>query len=137
MTLAQQHRYEMLATKLIFISNLAVITIGNYLTKQGFWAADLSHTTIWVAVLFYPWFFWVAYCIGKGRRWAKITYIVLTVLGLLFTMLDYKRMAPKLFFSTASTSSFFMQQVLYIGICGLILLSLRKTKLETGLAASK
>jgi hypothetical protein len=137
MTLAQQHRYETLAAKLIFIVSLAVITIGNYFTKQGLWVANLSHAMIWAAVLLYPWFFWVAYCVGKGRRWAKITYIILTVSGTLFTVLDYKRMAPKLFFSTAPTISFFAQQVLYLGICGLILLSLRKATPEADLAASE
>jgi hypothetical protein len=136
MTLAQQHRYERLAAKLIFIVNIAALTIGNYLTKQGFWAAHMPRTTIWALVLYLPWLFWVAYCISRGRRWAKITYLVLTVLGLLFVILDYKRMAPKLFFSTASIINFCTQQVLYLGIGWLILLSLRKPTPETALAAN-
>gem|GEM_PF-4526396 len=48
----------------------------------------------------------------------------------------YKLMAPKLFFSTASTVSFFTQQVLYLGICWLIFLSLRKATPEIDLAIS-
>ena len=136
MTLAQQHRYETLAAWLIFIVNLAVLTVGNYITKQGFWAAHVSRTLVVVSVLVNSWLFWVAYCIGRGRRWAKITYLVLTVLGILIIVLDYKRMAPKFLFSTASIISFYTQQVLYLGTCWLIILSLRKPTPETALAAN-
>jgi len=98
---------------------------------------NMSRTLLVVSMLVYAWFLWIAYCVGRGRRWAKITYIVLTVLGMLFAALDYKRLAPKLFFSTASTFSFFVQQVLYIGICWLIFLSLRKVTPDTDVVASQ
>ena len=127
MTLAQQHRYETLASKLIFIA-FVVFTIVNYFTKQGFWAVNPAptRTTLVLSALVYPWFLWLTYCVGKGRRWAKMTYLLLTSSGILFTILDYKRLAPKLFFSPAATSSYFTQQVVYLGISILILLSLRK-----------
>ncbi len=132
MTVAQQRRYESLAAKLIFAA-FAVFTIVNYFTKQGFWAANLSRTAIVVSALVYPWFLWLTYRISKGYRRAKITYVVLTFLGILLIALDYKRMAPKLFFSTAATISYIIQQVIYIGTSILLLLSLRRPTPESTL----
>jgi cell division protein FtsW (lipid II flippase) len=129
MTLAQQHRYEVVASNLLIIGTV-VSTLINYYYKKSFWDTHMSHTTHLAILVLLPLFIWQLYSIRKGKRWAKLSYVVLTVIGWGFLVLDYKRMVAKVFTSTPIAVNSIAQYLLTVAIVVLLILSLRKPALE-------
>jgi TRAP-type uncharacterized transport system fused permease subunit len=136
MTLAQQRRYELLAFNLLIIGTVAS-TLFNYYYRKSFWDPHTKHSTHLALVLVLPFFLWQFYGIRQGKRWAKLSYVILTVIGWIFLVLDYKRMAPKLFMPTPVAINTVVQYALTAVVVVLLLLSLRKPSLEPLLATSE
>jgi TRAP-type uncharacterized transport system fused permease subunit len=136
MTLAQQRRYELLAFNLLIIGTVTS-TLLNYYYKKSFWDPHTKHSTHLALVLVLPFFIWQFYGIRQGKRWAKLSYAVLTIIGWIFLVLDYKRMAPKLFTPTPVAINTIVQYALSALVVVLLLLSLRKPSLEPLLATSE
>lgn len=136
MTLAQQRRYEIVAFNLVIIGMVESALI-NYYYKKSFWDTHTNHSTYLAALVVLPFFIWQFYGIRQGKRWAKLSYVVLTVIGWIFLVLDYKRMAPKLFTPTPFALNTIVQCALTAVVIVLLLLSLRKPILEPFLATSE
>ncbi len=136
MTLAQKHRYEVLASNLIYLGTLVFTTI-NFFVKQGFWGPHTSRTGLALIIVISLFILWVAYLIRKGRKWAKLVYILITIIGILPLLLDFKRFASISLTSTSVTVNFIAQEVLYVGISTFLLLSLRKPTPEPLSVASE
>jgi hypothetical protein len=136
MTLAQQRRYELLAFNLLIIGTVAS-TLLNYYYKKSFWDPHTKHATHLALVVVLPFFLWQFYGIRQGKRWAKLSYVVLTVIGWIFLVLDYKRMAPKLFTPMPVALNTVVQYALSALVVVLLLLSLRKPSVEPLLAPSE
>ncbi len=125
MTQAHQQRIDTLAFGLLLGGSI-VGTCCNYFVKQGFWSPALSHTGLTVLVLFQPFYLLWIYAIGKGKRWAKILYLVSTGLGLTAYVLDYKSIALRQFTSPLASLNFISQQLLVFAVTALLVLTLRK-----------
>jgi len=125
MTLAQQRRYEVLAFNILIIGT-AVSTLINYYYKQSFWAPHTKHTTHIALVVVLPFFIWQFYGIRKGKRWAKLSYVILTIIGWIFLALDYKRMLPKMSTPAPVAINAIVQNLLTVVEVALLILSLRK-----------
>ena len=125
MTLAQKHRYEVLAFNILLIGTV-ISTLINYYYKKSFWDPHTKHTTHIGLLIVLPFFIWQFYGIRKGKRWAKLSYVVLTVIGWGFLALDYKRMVPKMFTSTPVAVNTVTQHLLTVLVVVLLILSLRK-----------
>jgi asparagine N-glycosylation enzyme membrane subunit Stt3 len=136
MTLAQQRRYEIFAFNLLIIGMIESALI-NYYYKKSFWDPHTKHSTYLAALVVLPFFIWQFYGIRQGKRWAKLSYIVLTVIGWVFLALDYKRMVPKLFTPMPFALNTIVQYALTAVVIVLLLLSLRKPILEPLLATSE
>jgi hypothetical protein len=136
MTLAQQRRYELLAFNLLIIGTVAS-TLINYYYKKSFWDPHTKHATHLALVVVLPFFLWQFYGIRQGKRWAKLSYVVLTVIGWIFLVLDYQRMAPKLFTPMPVAINTVVQYALTAVVVVLLLLSLRKPSVEPLLAPSE
>lgn len=133
MTLAQQRRYEVAAFNLLIIGTVAS-TLINYYYKKSFWDPHTKHSTHLALVLIVPFLIWQFYGIRQGERWAKLSYVVLAVIGWVFLVLDYKRSAPKLFTLTPFALNTVVQYALTAVVVALLLLSLRKPSVEPLLA---
>jgi hypothetical protein len=129
MTFAQQHRYDILASSLLLGGSI-IATIVNYFVKQGFWRETLHHSALIALILYQPFYLWQLYCMSRGQRWAKILYLVLTGVGLIGFVLDYKRIALRDLTSTGATINFAFQNVLALVAAVLLILSLRKPTSE-------
>lgn len=125
MTLAQQQKLDQLCFGLL-VGGSFLATGMNYFTKQGFWNAALSHTALITLIVFQPFYFWQVYSIGKGKRWAKILYLVLTGLGELGLLLAFRRIATKTLTSHLATFNFTFQQVLSLAVAVILVLTLRR-----------
>lgn len=125
MTFAQQRRYEVLAFNLLALGTVASIPF-NYYYKKGFWDPHTKHTTHIALLVVLPFFIWQFYSIRKGKRWAKLSYVVLTIIGWVFLALDYKRMVPRLFTPTPVAINTVVQYLLIAVVIVLLILSLRK-----------
>lgn len=136
MTLAQQRRYEVLAFNLLIISTV-VSTLTNYYYKKSFWDPHTKRTTYIALLVVLPFFIWQFYGIRKGNRWAKLTYVVLTIIGWVFLALDYKRMVPNMLTSTPIAINTIVQYLLTAVIVVLLILSLRKPTPELLSASSE
>jgi hypothetical protein len=136
MTLAQQRRYELLAFNLLIIGTVTS-TLLNYYYKKSFWDPHTKHSTHLALVLVLPFFIWQFYGIRQGKRWAKLSYAVLTIIGWILLGLDYQRMAPKLFTPMPVALNTVVQYALSALVVVLLLLSLRKPSVEPLLAPSE
>ena len=133
MTLAQQHRYERLAASLILVGTFVTTTI-NYFVRKGFWNPALSHRGLITLIVRQPLFLWMLYGIYKGRRWAKILYIVLTGTGILFFLFaylfDHKRMVAIGYSSPGAAVSSIVGNLFSLAVLVPVVLSLRRPTLE-------
>lgn len=136
MTLAQQRRYEVLAFNLLIIG-IVESALVNYYYKKSFWDTHIKHSTHLALLVVVPFFMWQFYSIRQGKRWAKVSYVVLTVIGWVFLLLDYKRMVPKLFTPTPFAINTIAQYALTALVVVLLVLSLRKPIIEPLLATSE
>jgi len=136
MTLAQQRRYEVLASNLIYWGTL-VNTVVNFFIKKGFWDTQGSRRALIILLIITIFILWVAYLIRKGRRWAKIVYVVIAIVGILPLIIDYHRFASISFTSRAATVSYFVQEILYVSIGVILVLSLRKPTPEVAPVMNK
>ena len=128
MTLAQQHRYEILASNIIFITTVGAAII-NYFVR-GIGDTSVSQATTALLGLFSLFLLFLAYFIRIGRRWAKFTYLAVTVLVFLPLVLDYHRLAATTFTSTAAIVAYAVQQLCYVVVTVLLILSLRRPTLH-------
>jgi hypothetical protein len=133
MTLAQQRRYEIAAFNLLLIGTVEA-TLINYYYKRSFWDPHTKHATHLALLVVLPFFMWQFYGIRQGKRWAKLSYVVLTVIGWVFLVLDYKRLAPKLATPLPVTINTVAQYALTAVVVVLLILSLRKPSAESLLA---
>lgn len=69
---------------------------------------------------------WQVYSISQGKRWAKLSYVVPTVIGWALLLLDYKRMASKLFTPIPFAINTVVRYAFTALVVVLLLLSLRK-----------
>lgn len=129
MTFTQQRRYEILASNLL-LGGCLVGLLANYFLKQGYWTKSLSVTSVLTVTVGFLVVFWQAYYIRKGRRWAKLLYVLLTIAGLFIIALDYKRTLVGKLDSPAIASNYIAQQLLALGVAVILLLSLRKPSIE-------
>jgi hypothetical protein len=128
MTLAQQRRYDVLASSIIFISTIVATIVSFYLRSLE--NTSVSRATVIIIGLFSLFLLLLAYFIRIGRRWAKFTYIAVTVLVFLPVVLDYHRLAATTFTSTAATAAYIAQQLCYVVVATLLILSLRRPTSE-------
>jgi len=136
MTLAQKHSYEVLAFNLLIIGTVVSLLI-NYYYKKSFWDPHIKHTTHIALLVVLPFFIWQFYGIRKGKRWAKLSYVVLTVIGWVFLAFDYKRMVPKMLTLTPFAINTVVQYFLTAVVVVLLILSLRKPTPELLSATSE
>lgn len=110
MTLAQQQRLDQLAAGLL-LGGTILATSVNYFTKQGFWSPNLKHSALIALIVFQPFYLVQLYYISKGKRWAKLCYLVLEGLGLIGWALSYKRVAAIEFTSPVATMNILFEVV--------------------------
>lgn len=124
MTLAQQYRYNTLASNVIVISTILAGIISFSLRQLR--NTSVSHAAVVLVALFSLFLLLLAYFIRKGRRWAKFVYFIITGFMLLPVLFDYKRLAATTFISPADIALYVSQDACYVLVSALLILSLRK-----------
>ncbi|MGI4760916.1 MAG: hypothetical protein ACRYF0_09435 [Janthinobacterium lividum] len=129
MTLTEQHYVDKIAAGLLIFGSIAA-TIINYFTNQGFWNPGYSHTGLIALILFQPVYVLIVYYIWKGKRWAKILFIVLCTPGFLALLFDSKRVTAIAFTSPGAVANFIAQTTLSVSVVILLILTLRRPTSE-------
>lgn len=136
MTRAQKHRYEVLASNLLLIG-IVIASLTIYHQKKIFWDIHTQRTTKISVLAVIPLFIWLIYSIRKGRRWAKITYLVIAVVSIVSLVLDHKRVALMMSASMVTAITSIGQDLLEVVISILLVMSLRKPTPEPLLATNE
>jgi hypothetical protein len=136
MTLAQKHRYEVSAFNILIISTV-ISTFINYYYKKSFWDTQTKHTTHIALLIVLPLLIWQFNGIRKGKRWAKLSYVILTPIGWVFLVLDYKRLIPKAFTPMPVAINTAIQYLFSVVVVILLIMSLRKPTPEPTLTESE
>lgn len=124
-----QHRYDILASNLLFVGFLFGV-VFNFLTNS-----DLLNSPIFsgpasgilmllsaVIVLGYY------YCIRQGYRWAKVLFFIFFVFSALLLVLGFKKVVATQFTSPLNGVSFVVQWLLRIAAFWLLVISFRSTR---------
>jgi hypothetical protein len=129
MTLAQQRRYDTWAAGLLFFGSIVATGI-NYFTKQGFWRPALTHKGLIILLLSQPFYLVWVYLIWKGKRWAKILYVVISALGLV-AFLFLPTPANLVTDSLVGRINVVAQNILAFSVSALLIVSLRRPTPDT------
>jgi uncharacterized membrane protein YedE/YeeE len=131
MAAPQQHRYDIVATNLLFAGFLLGIGV-NFLTQEtlfNFQSKILSKQFILTtAVLSLLLTLVHYYYIRQGYRWAKILFFIFFGANLVFIIVDFKGIAAKHFVSPIKEVSFAVQWLLQLAACILLVIGYRNTQ---------
>ncbi len=122
-TAAQQHRYEVWASTLLYLT-FAISTLVGLFSALGYFPRHQSTASYLVMYTAAPPLLVVYYYIRKGARVAKILFLALYA----FVLLQLLRsgLPPTSYAATPpEVAHLLVQHVLQVGACALLLLSLR------------
>jgi hypothetical protein len=131
MAARQQHRYDILATNMLFTACLLGFAV-DFLTQQGMFnfqsnilSRQFYFTVIGISMLLTLAHY---YYIRQGYRWAKILYLIFFGVYVVFTILDFKGISAKHFVSPIKIISFAVGWLLQLAACSLLLIGYRSTQ---------
>ena len=120
----QANRYDTLAALILTVS-LVIMSALNFFTNTGVHGVHSKYfgygTIVFVSVLLLLHY----YFISKGYQWARILYIVLYALSILFLLLDYKKIMAKQFESSSQGFAFVLQWVLSVAPTYFVIMSMK------------
>lgn len=134
MAASQQHRYDVIATNLLFAGFLLGIAVDLY-TKTGLFnfQSKIVSRQFFLTAVFISLLLTLAhyYYIRQGYRWAKILFFIFFGMGLLFNIVDFKGVAAKQFVSPIKEVSFAMQWLLQLAAFSLLVIGYRNTRWQS------
>lgn len=123
MTATQQHRFEVWASNLLYLT-FAVSVVADYLLGHGYFAPHKStaqYLTLYAAT---PLLLWVYYKIRQGVKGAKTLFLTLYAFVLFHLMSD--GLPPTSYDTPLEVASLLVQHGLQVCACLLLLVSLRQ-----------
>jgi len=123
MTAAQQHRYEVWASSMLYFA-FAVSLVGDIVFRGGYFAAHATPRDYFLLYVANPFLLCLYYQIWKGMASAKKIFLFLYVLVLL--ELAHGELASSSYDTPPEVASLVVQHGLQLGACLLVLLSLQK-----------
>lgn len=131
MAAPQQHKYDRVASNMLFIS-LLISSLVNLLAQNGlatFQSKFLSRPALLtVATLLVLLELVHYYYIRRGYRWAKILFFVFFGLNVLFLLVDFKGIAAKQFISPLKEINFVVQWLFQIAAFSLLVIGFKNTR---------
>jgi len=123
MTRTLQHRFELGAAALLYLT-FAVSLVADWLLGQGYFAPHKSTSQYLMLYGAMPLLLVIYYCIGKGMRGAKTTFLTLYA----FVLLDFMTggLLPAHYDTRPKLVNLVVQHGLQVVASVLILVSLRK-----------
>lgn len=124
-----QHRYDILASNLLFASFLAGV-VFNFLTNSNLFNSPIFSgpasgvLALLSAVIVLGYY----YCIRQGYRWAKLLFFIFFGFSLLLLVLGFKKVVATQFTSPLNEVSFAVQWLLRIAAFWLLIISFRSTR---------
>jgi hypothetical protein len=119
MTTAQQHRYEVWASELLYLT-FTVSFLADFVLGQGYFAAHKNYLLLFGAN---PLLLFIYYKIRKGIKGAKTLFLTLYA----FVLLQLLRggLSPASYDTPLKLANLLVRHGLQLGACLLLLLSLR------------
>ena len=127
MVRVHQTKQDILATNILFAALFLTIPV-NYVIKDGYFSQTISKTAFTALIVVTPFILAHYYYIRAGYKWAKVLFVILSGLSLLFLVLDFKRIAAGSLDTLPKMTNFFIQQVIQFVAFILVLVSLSKSK---------
>lgn len=131
MAARQQHRYDIVATNLLFACFIIGVVVDLYTRKGVFnFQSKIISQQAFLVIVIISLLFSLAhyYFIRQGYRWAKILFFIFFTFSVVFLIADYKGVAAKQFVSPLKTANYFLQCLLQLIATGLLIMSYKNTK---------
>jgi hypothetical protein len=124
-----QHRYDILASNLLFVGFLFA-AVFNFLTnadllKNPIFSGPASGVLVLLSAVIVLGYY---YCIRQGYRWAKLLFFIFFGFSVLFLILGFKKVVATQFTSPLNGVGFAVQWLLRIAAFWLLVISFRSTR---------
>ena len=117
---------DVLASNLLF-AGCFIGTVINYFTKEGFFIKGLSNSFIAILIIGTLLALALYFCIRKGYKWAKITFILLYTISLIASVSDFRGLTKKVS-TPLKAVNYTSQSILEISATVLLVFSLGRSR---------